>query len=72
MEFPIYRKLENGLSFYKLISSKVFEEKQIVGKKCFTHRVEAKQYPEFLKIQDMLQLKAPYLDCVAEDYELLK
>lgn len=72
MEFPIYRKLDNGLSFYKIKSLKVFQEKQIIGSKCFLHTIEAHQYPEMLRIQDMIDLQAPYVSCTAEDYELAK
>jgi hypothetical protein len=53
-EFPQYRKLVNDKSFYRIEDEKHFTEKQRIGKQVFTMIVEAKQYPEILRIQDML------------------
>jgi len=57
MEFPIYRKYFNGMSFYKIISEIEFEEKQLVGSKVHKHQVIANQFPEKLRIQDMISCK---------------
>ncbi len=61
MSFPIYRKLSNGKSFYQIESDKVFTEVQLLGTKVFKHRIEAKKYPELLRIQDMIELKFDFL-----------
>ena len=61
MSFPIYRKLSNGKSFYQIESDKVFTEVQLLGKKVFKHRIEAKKYPELLRIQDMIELKFDFV-----------
>jgi hypothetical protein len=53
-DYPIYRKLSNNRSFYKVIDSKNFEEIQIIGKKRRYQLIEAKQYPELLFIQDLI------------------
>ncbi len=53
-DFPQYRKLSNGKVFYKIVSDRIFEEKQILGKRVLAFRVEAQKYPEILRIQDML------------------
>lgn len=60
--FPIYRKLSNNKSFYKINSNEQFEEIQVIGskQKYFIH--EANQYPEKLKIMDMIQLDTNYLE----------
>jgi hypothetical protein len=53
--FPQYRKLANDKSFYRIEDERHFTEKQLIGKQVFTLVVEAKQYPEIIRIQDMLQ-----------------
>lgn len=53
-DYPIYRKLSNNRSFYKVVDSKNFEEIQIIGKKRRHQLIEAKQYPELLFIQDLI------------------
>ena len=57
MEFPVYRKYFNGMSFYKILSDLEFEEKQKVGSKIHKHHVIAYQFPEKLRIQDMISCK---------------
>ncbi len=54
--FPQYRKLVNEKAYYKIIDSRNFEEIQLIGsiKKFF--KINANQYPEILKIDDMLNL----------------
>jgi len=54
IDYPIYRKLSNNRSFYKVVDSKNFEEIQIIGTKRRYQLIEAKQYPEFLFIQDII------------------
>lgn len=53
-DFPQYRKLANDKSFYKIVDERHFHEKQCIKKQVFTIYVEANQYPEILRIQDML------------------
>ena len=54
--FPQYRKLVNNKSFYKIISDRSFEEIQLVGSLKYNYLIEAKIYPEILKIRDLLDL----------------
>jgi hypothetical protein len=56
IEYPIYRKLSNNRSFYKIVDSKIFEEIQIIGKKRIHKLFLAKKYPELLFIQDLIAL----------------
>lgn len=68
-EFPIYRKLKNDKAFYKINSDIQFEEIQIIGskRKYFLH--EANQYPEKLKIMDMIEgQNGLYLPFTNEDW----
>jgi hypothetical protein len=60
MDFPQYRKLSNRRSFYRIESSVKFTEVQIMGSKRFVHSVEARQYPEKLRIMDMLNCEPPF------------
>ncbi len=54
MNFPQYRMLINEKVIYKIIDDRNFEEKQRSGSKVFHFKMTATQYPEILKIQDML------------------
>jgi hypothetical protein len=61
MTFPQYRKLSNNKSFYRIDSESLFFEIQLIGHKSFLHQTEAKQYPEIIRIQDMLSLSEPFV-----------
>lgn len=52
--FPQFRKLSNEKAFYKIIDERNFEEIQLVGSKKLIYQTYAEQYPEILRIQDML------------------
>lgn len=54
-DYPIYRKLSNKRSFYKILSDREFEEIQMIGTKNKRYKHEAKQYPEMLYIQDLVR-----------------
>lgn len=53
--FPQYRKLEGFGRFYKILHERAFEEVSLVNETVQRSLIEAKQYPEMLRIQDMLQ-----------------
>lgn len=54
-EFPIYRKLKNDKAFYKINSENQLEEIQVIGSKRKYFLLDAKQYPEKLKIMDIIE-----------------
>lgn len=54
MDFPQYRKYKNIETYFKIISEKEFEELSSLGKKYVKNSIVAEQYPEILRIQDML------------------
>ncbi|MDC0338160.1 hypothetical protein OAN33_01350 [Flavobacteriales bacterium] len=54
MDFPQYRKYKNIETYFKIISEKEFEEISSLGNKYVKHSIVAKQYPEMLRIKDML------------------
>jgi hypothetical protein len=60
-QFPQYRKLPNGKSFYKILDDRSFLELQKMGSRWWLYMVEAKQYPEVLKIMDMIAFHDPYI-----------
>ena len=60
-DFPQYRKLSNGKTFYKILDDRNFEEIQQMGSKFIKHKIVAEQYPEILRIKDMLELQEPFI-----------
>lgn len=69
-EFPLYRKYCNAQTYFKVESSKVLIERQILGNKYFENKIVASQYPEMLKIQDLIKLAdAAYCASSKEEYE---
>lgn len=71
--FPQYRKLNNGKAYYKIVSENEFEELQIVGSKVIFHKFKVEQYPDLLRIKDMIDLHEGLFEEVAEEewFELL-
>lgn len=66
MDYPLFRKNSIGNSVYKIISDNQFIEKQRIGKNVLEHEIEAKQYPEMLLIQDMIECKQKIFDEISE------
>jgi hypothetical protein len=63
MDFPQYRRYTTGSSYFKIVDERNFIEVQFVGDKVVLYKVTAHQYPEILRIQDMLNYQ---LDGVVE------
>lgn len=59
MQFPQYRKLINERSFYRIDSFDSFTELQKIGTRVLVYTIKAEQYPEKLKILDMLKVEDP-------------
>lgn len=66
--FPAYRKLSNNKSFYRIDDERLFFEIQIIGNKSFLTRIEANQYPEIIRITDMLNLTEPFLESTIDEF----
>lgn len=60
MEFPQYRKIIGFKRFYKIIGNKKFVELSFVNDKPIYSTIDAKLYPEQLRIMDMLDLVQPF------------
>lgn len=70
-DFPQYRALSNGKAFYRIRSERDFDEIQIMGSRAIWFSMNAKQYPEMLRIQDMLACEGAYEISNFEKFESL-
>lgn len=64
--FPQYRKLVNGRAYYKIVDDRHFEEIQLIGSRKQIFAFRATQYPEILKIQDLLTCFDDIYQVIAE------
>lgn len=71
-DFPQYRRLFNGKSYYKITSNNEFIELQQVGEKWFRYEIKAAQYFEILRLNDMLATSELYFSVAAEDFLLIE
>lgn len=69
MDFPQYRKLQNHPRYYRIDDNRHFSEMYFIGSKLVEHHITATQYPEMLRIKDMLEDEALYEVITAADYE---
>lgn len=53
--FPVYRKYTNKNTFFKILSENEFEEISSIGNQPVIYHIVAEQYPEKLRIKDMIQ-----------------
>jgi len=56
-DFPQYRMLSNEKVFYRIRSDREFDEVQLIGARAMWFSMVAQQYPEILKIQDLLSFE---------------
>lgn len=70
-DFPQYRKLSNEKVFYRIRDDRNFDEIQLVGSRAMFFSMEAKQYPEILKIKDLLKLTEGFLESSQDEFEAL-
>lgn len=68
MIFPQYRELKGFNRFYKIIDDRNFTEVYFIGEKVVSHQIEAKQYPEILRIQDMLKCESPFVEITEDEF----
>ncbi len=73
MKFPQYRSLNNNQVVYQIISDIEFIELKITGKYYSINNYRAHQYPEKVKIREMiLNTDKEYLEINKNDFELIK
>jgi len=58
--FPIYRQLVGGKHLYRIDAEDRFVELQRIGSRWVRHEVVANQYPEKLKVQEMIYRAGEY------------
>ncbi len=61
MVFPQYRQLSDVNVFYEILTDSHFIELKKIGNAWIKHEVVATQYPEKLRIMDMLNADSPYV-----------
>ncbi len=71
MEFPQFRKLENGKSLYKITAPNQFVELQQVGSKWFAYQFTVEQFPDLLRLQEMLQGNHPFVLVQKDEFEII-
>jgi len=67
MDFPQYRKMDGFQRFYRITGEKHFTEVYLLNGQRVTHEVTAVQYPEMLRIQDMLNRSFSFTDMTEEE-----
>ena len=71
-DFPQYRKLSNDKVFYCIHSERHFDEIQRIGSKAQLHTIHAEQYPEVVRIQELLNAESEFiLEIEPEEYARL-
>lgn len=68
-DFPQYRKLSNERAFYRIEGQNSFTEVQLIGSRKIIHTIIAQQYPEKLRIMDMLKNLDPFVGSDKEEFE---
>lgn len=68
MEFPLYRKFATETSYYKLLDDKSFIEIKILGSKYSVTEFEAKIFPDFNLIKDLIEA-THWVDINANEFE---
>lgn len=68
-DFPQYRKLSNHRCFYEIIDERHFREVQLIGSRALIHEIKAEQYPEMVRIMDMLAAEEPFCLSSAEEFK---
>ncbi|MFN4123420.1 MAG: hypothetical protein ACK4GL_08985 [Flavobacteriales bacterium] len=53
-DFPLFRKTNNGKSFYKITAKDQLIELQIIGTSFLLHHLKAELYPEKLFIHELI------------------
>jgi len=67
MKLPQFRKYKNHPVYFKIDSENSFEELKIMNDKYFYHSVIAHQYPEKVRIQDMLLALDEHYEIISKE-----
>ena len=69
IEFPQYRKLDGFHRYYQIIDERTFIEIALMNGKKIVNHIEAKQFPEILRIKDMLGEEGNYCRMQSDEIE---
>lgn len=69
-DFPQYRMLSGRKVYYKIVSHTECIELSWIGEKAMRYTINAVQYPEKLRIMDMIACETPYI-VLPQEYERL-
>lgn len=58
--FPAYRRLAGARHLYRISAHDRFEELQRVGQRWVLYHVDARAYPERVRVLEMLEAAAPF------------
>ena len=67
--FPQYRKMNGRNVWYKITSTEAFVEIQQIGNRFVRYEIKAIQYPEKLRIMDMLSCLDPFVELAEMEFE---
>lgn len=68
--FPLFRKLQNVGRFYCICEENKFIEVYYLGNTKIENIIEAHQYPEMLRIMDMINFELGFIEMTKEEIEL--
>lgn len=68
LHFPQFRKMAGREVWYRIHSLTAFDELLLTGKRLVKYTITAEQYPEKLRILDMLSCQEPFTEITAIDY----
>ncbi len=66
MDFPQYRKMKGVNNFYKILNNREFIEIRMLGNKPSKSHFKAEQYPDILRIQEMLKMPNEWFEIISE------
>jgi len=67
VKYPLYIKLQNGLSWYKIISDVEYEEVKLIGKRYAHSHMKATDYSQQLFISDLVKNFSDFNSLVTEE-----
>ena len=69
-EYPIYRKSPGGKNYYRIDADDQFTERQLIGERVYEYKIVARQYPEMLLINALIEMQG-YEESTAQEFDQL-
>lgn len=70
--YPAYRRLAGGGHYYRILDPLRFEELQRVGTRWLHHEVDARAYPEQVRVREMLAMLEPFEPLEEEEWDRVR